>query len=89
MPHSMMIFYFRLPYFTSQIVLYFLHSISVLPFYIDVVLALSILPDHAGWELIDSHSAGRGMSTLTCGLDNAFLLMSQRSDTEHELYFYM
>ena len=72
-----------------QIVLYFLHSTSVLPFDIDKVLTLSILPDHAGWELIDSHSAGRGISTLTCGLDNVFLLMSQGSDTEHELYFCM
>ena len=73
----------------SQIVLYFLHSTSVLPFYIDNVLTLYSLPDHAGWELIDSHSAGRGISTLTCGLDNVFLLVSQGSHTEHELYFYM
>ena len=36
-----MIFYFRLPFFMSQIVLHFLHSTSVFSFHIDVVLKLS------------------------------------------------
>ena len=41
MPYNI-ILYFHLLIFMSQIVLYFLHSTSVLSFYIDVVLTLSI-----------------------------------------------
>ena len=47
MPHNVIMIHFRLTYFMSQIVLYFLHSTSVLSFYMDVVLTLSnrsILP---------------------------------------------
>ena len=40
----MMILYFRLLIFMSQIMLYFLHSISILSFYIDVVLTFSSKP---------------------------------------------
>ena len=43
MPYNMMILYFLFYFiFMSQIVLYFLHRASVLSFYIDVVLTLSI-----------------------------------------------
>ena len=45
MPHIMIILYWCLVMFMSQIVLYFLHSTRVLSFYIDIVLALSIDPD--------------------------------------------
>ena len=48
MPHNMIIINFRLPNFqVSKIMLYFLHSTSVLSFYIDVVLTLSIEVAHA------------------------------------------
>ena len=40
MPYNMTLLYFRLPYF--HVMLYFLHSTSVLSFYIDVVLTVSI-----------------------------------------------
>ena len=40
MPRNMIILYFRLPYF-YVLVLYFLHSTSLLSYYIDVVLAIS------------------------------------------------
>ena len=43
MPHSMIYFIFVYLVFTSQIVLYFLHNTSLLSFYIDVVLTLSII----------------------------------------------
>ena len=42
MPYNMIILYFVYLIFMSQIVLYFLYSTSVLSFYIDVVLTLSI-----------------------------------------------
>ena len=51
MPHNMIILYFRLSYFVSQIVLYFLPSISLLSFYIGVVLALCILINDLNWTL--------------------------------------
>ena len=43
MSHIVIILYFRLPYFMSQIVLYFVHGTPVLPSYIDVVSTNPIL----------------------------------------------
>ena len=42
MPHNMMLLYFHLPIFMSQIVLFNLQSTLVLSFYIDVVSTLNI-----------------------------------------------
>ena len=49
MPYNMIKLYFNLPYLMSQIRLYFLHSTSVLPFYINVVLSLSTRPFKVWW----------------------------------------
>ena len=43
MPHIMMILHFRLPYFHVQIVLYVLHSTSVLSFYMAIILIISTI----------------------------------------------
>ena len=42
MPYNIILFFFVYLIFMSLIVLYFLHSTSVVSFYIDVVLPLSI-----------------------------------------------
>ena len=53
MPYNI-ILYFRLFIFMSLIVLYFLHSTSVLSFHIDVVLTLSITDAHE-FDIITYH----------------------------------
>ena len=66
MPYNI-ILYFCLPYFTSLIVLYFLHSTSVLSFYIDVALTLSIVLAEAFLLLQSMHSVACWPSSNNCG----------------------
>ena len=51
MPPNMITLYFRLSYFVSQIVRYFVPSTSVVSFDIGVVMALCILINDLNWTL--------------------------------------
>ena len=75
MPYNI-ILYFRLPYFMSLIVLYFLNSTSVLSLYIDVVLTLSNTKNKSALvQVMSWHRSGdkplhdRCWPTYICGTE--------------------
>ena len=70
MSYNMVILYFRLLYFMSQIVLYFQHSASVLSFYIYVVSTLSTEKEIR-------------FKRISCTLSPAYIQLSNQLQTGH------